>query len=46
MEPTLCFCHALGIWFGSERLADPHQYRTIFIDGQPLPLDELKREVL
>jgi hypothetical protein len=46
MESTLGICHALGVWFGSERLAYPHQHFTLLINGKPLPLDELKREVL
>src|SRR5262245_1620159 len=46
MEPTFCLCPAVGGWLCSERLASPHQHLTILIDGKPLPLDELKREVL
>src|SRR5262249_53159902 len=46
MEPTFCLCPAVGVWLCSERLASPHQHLTMLIDGKPLPLDELTREVL
>ena len=46
VETPLGICHALGVWFHGQRLACPDQDFAILIDGKPLPLDELKREVL
>src|SRR5262249_46221209 len=46
MKPTFCLCPAVGVWLCSERLASPHPHLTILIDGKPLPLDELKCEIL
>jgi hypothetical protein len=46
VETPLGVCHALVALVGGTWLACPDQDFAIFIDGKPLPFDELKCEIL